>query len=738
MTAVGQPKTRLDGRLKVTGQAKYSDDFFEPKMLHAVIFGSTIPSGEIKSMDLRAARAVPGVVNIITHENAPSLGKIPKSMSIGIGENFMPLQTKQIFYNGQHIGAVLAETLESAQEAARLVKVSYLTKPAKLDFETSLDEGHDPLTFNGEKLSKKRGVGAQALAAADVTVKSRYTIPTENHNPMEPAATLAWLQGSKLLVYDSTQGVSSTSQHFAAAMKLKPENVTTITKFLGGGFGCKGSFWPHKAICVMASKLTKRPVRLALTREQMFTGMGRRARTIQEIELGARRTGELTAIHHVTYNDTSVNKDFPEPCESATPMLYQCANVETKHIVVPLNYITPTFMRAPGHATGSFSLESAMDELAEKLKIDPIELRLKNYAETDQDRGREFTSKSLRQCYEQGAAKFGWSQRKSTPRSRRDGDWWVGYGFATATYPAQRFNAGASVVLKPDGSADVKSSTQDIGTGTYTVMAQIAADGLTLPLEKVRFDLGDSRFPESGVSGGSTTASSVGTAVKFACEDALKKLKELAAKDKRSALYGEKELQIRDGALWSPKGSETFASLIARNGEIQGEGSLSMAEVMKAKMTGKSGHAFGAQFAEVRVHARTGEVRLSRMCGAFACGKILNPLTARSQFEGGIIYGVGMALMEDTKEDIRNGRLAVKDLADYHMPVQMDIPEIDVVMVDEKDTEINPIGTKGIGEIGITGVAAAIANAVYNATGVRVRDLPLTPDKIIRELHQQA
>ena len=741
MTFVGQPLPRVDGRAKVTGAAQYAGDYLADELLHAVLFESTIACGTIRSFDLTAARAVPGVVEILSFENAPRLRK-PKNIIGGAkGESFLPLQSNEVFYNGQFIGCVLAETLEAAQDAARRVIVHYDEKPAKLDFEALLAEGHDPGTQYYQKVSKKRGDAAKALATAEVVVANTYLMPTEHHNPMEPCAVTVSYDGDTLTVRESTQAVVGTAQQYAKTLGLKPKNVVLTSKFIGGAFGCKGSFWPHQAIAGMAAMATRRPVKLVLTRQQMFNGVGHRPRLIQHITLGADHDGSLQGIRHEAHNATAINIDYCETAGGETDKLYACDHVEVKQTVVPLNYMTPSSMRAPGHASGSFGFESAMDELAERLGIDPIELRLRNYAEIDPARKRPFTSKSLRECYAQGAAAIGWADRPATPRSRREGDWWVGYGMATSSYPALRVNARARARLLPDGRAEVLSATQDLGTGAWTVLTQVAADALGLPIERIAFDLGDNRFPASGVSGGSTGAASVASAVALAGQAVREKLGKLAVCDRRSPLHGLKteQLGFADGqvhALADPTRSDSYAALIERNAgkPIEGDGKVGVIDVLRGVMLNDTGQAFGAQFAQVRVHATTGEVRVAGLCAAFGCGRILNPMTTRSQLAGAMTWGLGQALMEETVEDVRTGRLATRDLADYHVPVQADVPEIEVILLDERDDRINPLGIKGAGEIGITGVAAAIANAVYNATGIRVRELPITPDKLIHAI----
>jgi xanthine dehydrogenase YagR molybdenum-binding subunit len=739
-TSIGKPVSRLDGKAKVTGTAKYSGDWKIPQLTYAVAIQSTIACGHIRSFDLRQAARVPGVIDILTFMNAPKLKKVKNLGGPGMGESFLPLQGEKVFYNGQYIGVVVAETLEAAEHAAKLVRVRYVEEKAKTDFLALQDEAYNyekspffgPMTF-------EHGSFDSGMKKASTTIKQTYTMPTENHNPMEPSATVAYFKDGELHVYDATQGVSAAAKILGDIFKMSGEKTRVITKFVGGGFGCKGAMWAHPLLAVMAAKKTKRPVKLVLRRDQMFTGVGSRARNIQNVVLGADSDGKLQALQHDTVNITAVNKDFPENCGALARTLYHCDNFKIITRLIKANYQVPTFMRAPGESSGSFSLESAMDELAHELKIDPVKIRLINYAEMDPESGLPFSSKSLRQCYEQGAEKFGWTHRKSEPGKNRQGDYYIGHGMASSAYPVNHFPSQASVELKADqGIARVLAGSQDIGTGTYTVMAQIAADALGFSLEQVSFDLGDSYYPPGGVSGGSSTVSSMGWAITNAANDVLGKLTKLGMKDKQSPVYKSKadDITFLGGRIClkaDPKMGESVFALMKRNktASLKGEGKLP-GETEAQRKT--SSHAFGAQFAEVRVHALTGEIEVTRMVGAFASGTIINPKMAVSQYEGGMIFGIGAGLMEKTVADPRTGRVMTKDLADYHVPVNRDVPDLEIILVPEKDPVTNPMGSKGIGEIGIVGTAAAIANAVFNATGVRLRDLPMTPDCLAGKL----
>ena len=583
------------------------------------------------------------------------------------------------------------------------------------------------------EINGKRGDFKKAFKNSESILQETYRTPIENHNPIEPSATLAQWRDGDLLVCDATQGVSTTADLLQQASKAK--NIQVISKFIGGGFGCKGSVWNHQLIAVMAAQKTGRPIKLALTRQQMFTGVGHRAATIQEVSLGAKRDGTLNALEHVATNNSATDKEYSERSAVSTRMLYQCDNLNAEHRLVKLNFQSPTFMRAPGEASGSAAVECALDELAAQLNMDPIELRLRNYAEKDQQAKKPYSSKSLKQCYQQGAAKFGWDKRKMQPRSQKDGEDWVGYGMATATYPANRFGAHVTVELSPENKVKVRCATQDIGTGSWTIFTQLTADAFGIPAKNVDLDIGDSHYPKGSVSGGSSTASSVGSALQKACDKIRDDLFELAKADANSPFYKteQKDPVLKDGTLQlasSPSKSQTFAAIMkaAKKDVLKGEGET---KAERGETKEYSTHAFGAQFAEVRVNALTGQVRVTKLTGAFASGRILNEKTARSQYMGGMVFGLGQALMEETVADMKTGRLVIKDLSDYHIPVNADVPDMDIVMVEEVDEHVNILGTKGIGEIGIVGLAAAIGNAVYNATGARVRDFPLTPDKVI-------
>jgi xanthine dehydrogenase YagR molybdenum-binding subunit len=727
---VGKGINRLDGRLKVTGKAQYSAEFPLKNVACAVLLQSTISKGTISSIDTSEAERQPGVIKIITYVNAPRV-ETSKKMAV---ENVLDLlQDNVIHYNRQNIGVVVGETFEAARDAAALVKFSYASETPVLDFHDNLGNSV-PAPPGFHKNDSKRGDPDKGFAEAAVKIQNTYSTPMENHNPMEPHATTAVWNGDKLTIYDATQSVFNCQGKIAHIFGIPTENVRVISYFVGGGFGGKGSVWSHVPLAVLAARMVSRPVKVALARAHMYGPVGYRPATLQHVKLGADKDGRLTSISHEGIIQSANIDSFCEYVALPARYLYSCPNVQTSHKLVRLDVGKPTFMRAPGESTGTYALESAMDELACSLNIDPIELRLKNYADKDEDADLPYSSKSLKQCYQVGAKHFGWSARKMQPRSMTDGKYLIGWGMASATYPVHRMPSSAKATILADGTALVQAGSQDIGTGTYTVMTQIAADNLALPVPKVQFQSGDTNLPRTPVSGGSTTVSSTGAAILLACQDAIGKLAAVAVADKNSPLFGASidKIQPAEGRLTLKDQSakaDAYEDILSRNRLKSMEGKANSDPTAGSKEY--SMHSFGAHFAEVRVDPEIGTIRVNRWVAAFGAGKIINAKTARSQMYGGIIYGIGMALTEETMLDTELGRVMNADLAEYHVPVHADIPEIDINFVDETDYHINPVGAKGVGEIGITGVAAAIANAVYHATGVRVRDLPITLDKIL-------
>ena len=752
--SVGKPVDRVDGPLKVTGQARYAAEFNQPNMAHAVLVQSSISKGNVTAIETGEAQKIPGVLAIITSKNAQRI-KDPKQEKGGggmAGNTVAPLKDDAVHFDGEDVAVVIADTLERAQWAASKVKVSYHADDPDFDISTSKKTPKKPEEHFGKKLQVKRGDAGGAFENAAVKVDETYSTPAQTHNPMELSATIAVWDGPKLTIYNATQAIIGDRKIVSDMLDVAEENIRVVCPFVGGGFGCKGSTWPHTLLAAVAAQKVGRPVSLVLSRPQMFSSVGHRGKTVQRVALGTDAAGTFSAVRHETKTETSTVGTFIETCGLSSGMLYATPNFEATHELYNLDIPSAAQMRAPGEAPGSFALESAIDELAWKLKVDPLELRLRNYAETDLQKNKPYSSKHLKECYSQAAEKFGWSKRTAEPRSMRDGRILIGYGMATALYPANRSAATVRARMGPDGTLVVVSATQDLGTGTYTIMSQIAADAMGIPVEKVRFELGDSQFPRAPVSGGSQTAASVGPAVRAAVEELRKKLTELSIAAAGSPLngkpadqisYGDSRIFLKD----DEKTGETYAEIVKRNGAAPIEAEASSApsnkeplsqEIDPKKANGSgppkdefSFWSFGAQFAEVRVDPDLGVIRVSRVVSAFDVGRVLNRKTARSQAIGGIVFGIGAALLEETIRDPRNGRAVNANLADYRVPVNADIPEVEILFVEEPDTNFNPLGARGIGEIGITGITAAIANAVYHATGKRVRELPITPEKIL-------
>jgi xanthine dehydrogenase YagR molybdenum-binding subunit len=735
MNGIGAPINRTDAWAKVSGAAPYTAEHQVGGLTHAVLVTSTIPSGRVLHVDDSAAREVPGLLLVMTPQNAMRLPKENKDGKLQppVGRRLTLLQEDEVYYNNQPIAVVVADTLEHAREAAARLRVEYEHKEAVLDFEQAKQSVHPPEKVLTEKTDTKRGDLADGLLAASHRVDATYTTPIEHHNPLETHATIAEWNGDRLTIHESTQYMKGVQRIVSAIFGIPAENVTAICPYTGGGFGSKGSIWSHAPLTAMAAKMLGRPVKLSLDRNQMFGPVGQRPNTEQRFRLGAMNDGQLTASSHDTIAYTSMIEDWIEPTALMTRMMYESPNQDTSHRLACMNLGTPTFMRAPGEATGSFALESAMDELAVELQMDPLALRLKNYTERDPGKDLPWSSKSLRQCYEIGAERFGWKDRDPQPRSMKRGNKLVGWGMATATYPTNRSAGECSATLHADGSAVFRSATQDLGTGTYTVMTQIAADAIGLKVEQVRFELGNSQMPESPVSGGSTTVASVGPAVQAAGHALRLKLAGIALADEASPLFGvtADQIGVENGELYlldEPSRREAMATIVARHGapvEVTAKTEPGI-EAKKYSM-----HSFGAVFVEVTVDEDLGEIRVPRVVGVYGVGKLMNMKTGYSQLMGGIVWGISLALFEETLIDGRNGRAVNGNLAEYHVPTNADIQDIDVQIVDEDDPHVNPLGAKGIGEIGITGVGAAIANAVYHATGRRVRELPITLDKVM-------
>ena len=724
---------RYEGRLKVTGKAKYAAEYPMKNLAYAVMVQSTVPSGVITAMDQTAAMRAQGAIAVLTPFNAPRLPgtktEPPATRHVSL------LQEKEVFYNGQPIAVVVADSLDHARYAASLLKVSYKQQPAKLDFLGRLNEARPPKNPGREPSDTSRGDLAASLAKSAVKVEETYSTPIQNHNPLEPHGTIAWWQGEdKLNVYDATQYISGVKQTLAKTLGIPLDNVHVQCPYTGGGFGSKGSAWSHVMLCAMSAKVTGRPVKLVLDRQQMFGPVGSRPCTVQKIKLGATNEGKLLAIQHDVIVHASVMEDFMEPSAMQTRLLYSSDSNVTSHRMVEMNLGVGTFQRAPGEATGTAAFESAMDELAWKLKMDPVQLRLVNYAEKDEGKDRPFTSKHLREAYAQGAERFGWSKRAPQPGTMVEGNQLIGYGMATATYAANRSTASARCSYLPSGRGFVGIATVDLGTGSYTIMADTAAQFLGLDPHLMDVKLGDSTLPKSPVSGGSQTAASIGPAIMAAAQQVKLKLGELAIADAQSPLHGLKasELDVKEGRLFAktaPAKGELVTALLNRNGgnAVTAEASAEPGE----DKTAYTSQSFGAVFAEVAVDKSTRMVQVRRVVGCYDIGTLMNKTTGLNQLIGGIVWGVSTALHEESHIDGTYGRTANENLAEYHIPVNADIGTIDVSVLGIPDAKFNPLGARGIGEIGITGAAAAVANAIYHATGKRVRDFPITPDKLM-------
>lgn len=702
--SIGKGVNRIDGLLKVTGKATYATDYPLNNMAYAVLFKSTIAAGKITHIDSTAARRAMGVLAVITHENAPKL-----NLKGGIRGGAL-LQGPEILFHGQHIGMVVAETFEQAVAAAKLVKTEYEQTPGRTDFDKLAKEA--TLPKGREMADVTKGDFATAFQNAPVKIEVAYHTPIEHHHPMEPHSSIAVWEGEKLTLYNGSQIINGAQSSAANTLNVKPENVRIVSPYIGGGFGSKGGQWANMVLAAVAAKTVNRPVKLALTRQQMFNSVGLRQQNIQKLSLGATKEGKLISLAHQTTTQTAIDDEYIEGCGEGSKMMYDVANSLISYRVAAMNMILPTYTRGPGHSTGSFALESAIDELAHELKMDPIELRIKNQPEKDPSNGKPWSSRTTVKCLQEGAKAFGWDKRKTFARGNKIGDDYIGYGVAVGTYPARQRPSSAAIKLTRNSAkttAVVELAASDLGTGTFTILAQTAADALGMPIENVTIKLGDSDLPAAAGSVGSVGASSFANAVNDACE---KITNELIAKSGKQYLVRPTAYQLMQ--------SEDISEFETRANAQP-----------PADANQYSSYSFNANFAEVRVNSLTGMVKVSRFLAVVGAGKILNPKTARSQVIGGNIWGIGMALTEESIIDPRWGNFATRSLADYHVPVNMDAGKMDVIFLNEVDTVPNKMGIKGVGELGIVGVAAAVANAIFNATGKRIRNLPITPDKLL-------
>ena len=701
---VGAPLGRVDGPAKVRGEAPYAAEFTPPGLCHAALVSSTIAAGRITAIDTGEAERADGVLAVITHANAPRLHyrsvEERAAADPPAGHRLRVFQRADVLFSGQPIGVVVAETAEQARHAATLVRVSYAATEAVTTFDPARGRAPSKAAAEASQPGEwRRGAAGRAFARAAVKVDAVYTQPRQQHQAIEPHATIAWWEGDRLTLHDKTQGVNDGRREIARVFGLAEDHVRVISPFVGGAFGSALRSWPHVTIAALAARHVGRPVRLELSRRELSVSVGFRPRTEQRVALGARRDGRLTAIIHEATAQTSRHEEYVEDTLTPPHVTYACPNVRTRYRLVRVNTNTPGPMRAPGIMTGVFALETAMDELAAALGMDPVELRVLNHADRDPDEGRPWSSKELLACYRLAAGRFGWDHRTPAPRSMRAGDRLVGYGMATAIYPAPRATASASATIFADGSALVRSASSDMGTGTYTSMTQVAADALGLPLDRVRFELGDTTQPEAPLHGGSMTMASVGSAVQAACET------------------------VRAKVLAQARNGQSYAEILGEAGLPSMEATVESGPGDEAEAF--SSYAFGAVFAEVRVDPLLGEIRVPRIVGAYDVGRVINPRTARSQCIGGMVGGLGMALLERADWDERLGRVMNANLAEYLVPVHADVEELEALFVPSDDRRLSPLGVKGVAEIAICGVAPAIASAVHHATGVRVRDLPI-------------
>ena len=732
---IGQPMTRRDGILKVRGEARYAADNHPPGMLHAVLAVSSIARGRVSFLDVAAAKRHPGVVDVMTPANKPALAEDPDAKTNPFMFRLELLQNDSVRYANQPIAVVIAETLEAATEGAALLSPRYEMLPARV----GLDAGErfvPPAVGVGNPAELRRGDVEAGLAAASQRVDATYETPAQYHNAMEPHAIVAAWDGDRLSIDTPSQGLVMAQARIAGLFGISPEKIHIRSPFLGGGFGSKGLVSGPQILGIMAARLVGKPVKLVLRREHMYGPVGHRAPTRQRLRLGTDGDGRLTAIDHHARTASSTFDDFFEPAADASHTLYASPAIATSHEAVRIDTGTPLFMRAPGEATGSIALESAIDEAASACGMDPLAFRLKNYAEVEPISGKPFSSKALRECYAQGAERFGWSRRPLAPRQLRDeAGMLVGWGVGTATFPALMFQAEARAVIRKDGSGLMETGAHDMGQGAWTALAQIAADGLGLDMDRLEFRAGTSDLPDAGIAGGSAHTATAGSAIHQAGAAVIAKLANLATTDERSPLFGAGNAGVvaRDGRLFrsdDESRSESYADILGRAGlaeiEARGQGAADPAAQSVYAM-----HAHGAVFAEVKVDPDLGQIRTTRLVGAFAAGRVINPHLVRSQIFGGMIWGMSFALHEEAVIDHRSGRILNANLAEYHIPVNADVPSLEAIMIDEHDPHVNALGIKGVGEIGITGSAGAVANAIWHATGIRVRRFPVRIEDLV-------
>lgn len=728
---VGQPRSRVDGREKVSGAACFAAEMPYANLTYGALVYSSIARGKILELDTAEAERAPGVLFVMTHLNAPHMKAPPTMDEGGAAASTLPvLQSSDIYWNGQPVALVVAETQEQADHGAALVHVAYDVQPHMTDFQRARENARSPGDIVGEPADVRIGDAEAALRSAAFRVDHTYRTPRHNHGAIElHAVTVAWRDGG-LVVHDATQAVNLTRTTLSKVFGLAEDEIRILSPFVGGGFGNK-TLWHHHILAVAASRQIERPVRIVLSREGVFRTTGGRTLTEQRVALGSKGDGPLTALIHTGIAGMTAHNNCPEQFTFPARHLYATETLKVEQLVADLDMVPNTWMRAPGESVGTFALESAIDELAVEMDVDPIDLRRRIEPDTDPVSGLAFSSRHLIEAYQRGAERFGWSKR-GVPGCRRQGDWVFGMGVGTATYPYYRMPGGsARIRLLTDGRAVVQMAAHEMGMGTATAQAQATADRLALQADQVTFEYGDTDLPSGTLAGGSSQTASIAAAVMAASEVLFKELLKLAGNDSPLGGLKANEIVASDAGLASradPSRRESYVSILRRAGRE--ELSVESAASMPLEIKQYSMHSYGAQFCELKVNEITGEIRVTRWLGSFDTGRIINPKTAASQFRGGIIMGLGLALMEETLFDERTGRIMNPSLAEYHIPSHLDVPEIDVIWNDIPDPR-TPLGLRGIGEIGITGVGAAVANAVFNATGKRVRELPITLDKLM-------
>lgn len=743
---IGRPIDRIDGPLKVTGRATYAYEHAMDGAAYGYIVGAAIAKGRIAAIDTAEAEQAPGVLHVMTHRNAPSQPDFGPAVTPTVPEVFTRarpmLATDRVRYYDEPVALVVAETFEAARAAAGLIKVRYKEEPGVFDLRAHLADAYAPKRTNaGFETDSAVGDFEAAFPAAAVKIDATYRTPYEHHNPMEPHATLAVWSGDDVTIHTSAQTLANFRAGLASTLGIPPERVRVVSPFIGGGFGSKLIIHADTVLAAIAARVLRRPVKIALTRQQMFANAGHRAEMIQQVRLGANPDGRLIAMGYEVWSATSSFEEYCEQTAVFARSLYAAPNRLTRHRLVGVDLNRGEWMRSPGEAPGMLAFECAMDELAERLDLDPIEFRIRNESTEDPERGVPFSTRNLVACMEEGARRFGWESRNPVPGQVREGRKLIGYGMAAAIRPNYIGASTAQVSIDADGQLTARLDMTDIGTGTYTILTQIAAENLGVPLSAVRIELGDSNFPKTAGSGGSWGAASAGSALHNACNALKEKIMAAARSSEGSPFHGANatHANFAGGAITIGDRSERLADLVRRivPEGLEAEGSVAAARE-SAAYTDYSQHAYGAHFAEVAVDCDTGEIRMRRMLSVIGAGRILNGKTARSQIIGGMTWGIGAALMEETVLNSRHGHFVNHDLAEYHVPVNGDVPGMEVVFLEEHDDKANPFGSKGLGELGVCGAGAAVANAVYNATGIRVREFPITLDKLLPALPSTA